>query len=180
MPHLDPGARIDPRTVHPTDDAEQRFPAAEGVTHLQVRRFAGCPICAEHLRPFAERADELAAAGVHEVIVFKSDAANVRRHESHLPFATLPDPDGHWYAELDVGSTPRSLLNLRAVWAFVTGVVRQRSLQGSLSLGDHLGLPADFLLDPDGTVLDRYYGSGATDGWSVHDVLRRAASQQPV
>ena len=172
MTHLEPGARIEPRNVSTADGREQRFPYAEGVTHLQLRRFAGCPICGEHLRPFAERAEELNAAGVQEMIVFKSDAAHVRRFEGALPFDTLPDPDGHWYAELGVRSTAGSLLNLRAVWAFVAGVARNRSLRGSLTLGDHLGLPADFLLTQDGTVLGCYYGTGAADGWSVDEVLQ--------
>ena len=180
MTRLEPGARIEPRRVETADGREQRFPHAERLTHLQLRRFAGCPICGEHLRPFAERAGELAAGGVHEVIVFKSDAAHVRRFEGALPFDTLPDPDGAWYTELGVRSTARSLVNLRAVWAFVVGVARNRSLQGSLTLGDHLGLPADFLLTTDGTVRGCYYGTGAADGWSVDEVLRRAASSQPV
>ncbi len=180
MTRMEPGARIEPRTVRTAADAEQTFPAPEGLTHLQIRRFAGCPICGEHLRPFVERAAELDAAGVHEVVVFKSDAAHVRRFEGHLPFDTLPDPEGRWYAELGVRSTIAALANVSAVRAFVVGVVSNRSLRGSLSLGDHLGLPADFLLTPDGTVQDCYYGTGAADGWSVDDVLRRAAAQQPV
>ncbi len=173
-----PGSSVRPRTVTDASGVEHPFPAREGSTHLQVRRFAGCPICGEHLAPFVDRADELDAAGVTEVVVFKSDAAHVRRHESHLPFLTLPDPDGRWYAELGVRSTITSLLHPRAVLAFLRGVVRTRSLGGSLSLGDHLGLPADLLLEPDGTVVDACYGTDASDGWSVDQVLARTVSSR--
>jgi hypothetical protein len=34
-----------------------------------------------------------------------------------------------------------------------------------------LGLPADFLLDPDGTVVAAHYGRHADDQWSVDELL---------
>ncbi len=36
-----------------------------------------------------------------------------------------------------------------------------------------LGLPADFLIDPDGRVLAAHYGTHANDQWSVDDLLRQ-------
>jgi hypothetical protein len=41
-------------------------------THLQFRRFAGCPICSLHLQSVAARHREIAAAGIREVVLFHS------------------------------------------------------------------------------------------------------------
>ncbi len=172
------GERVDVRTVD-TTEGPLRFPAADGLTHLQVRRFAGCPICAEHLRPFTQRRAELEAAGVTEFVVFKSTEAQVRTHERQLGLPTVPDPEERWYAEFEVTSSVRSLLHPAALATYVRSVVGHRSLQGSLTIGDHLGLPADFLLDPDGGIRDCCYGSNAADGWSVDTVLQLSAAVPP-
>ncbi len=172
------GQRVDVREVGTTEGL-LRFPAAQGLTHLQVRRFAGCPICAEHLRPFTRRRAELDAAGITEFVVFKSTEVEVRAHESHLGLPAVGDAEARWYAEFEVTSNVRSLLHPAALATFVRSVVRHRSLLGSLSVGDHLGLPADFLLDPDGEILDCCYGRNAADGWSVDTVLQRGATLVP-
>ncbi len=45
-------------------DAHSKF------THLQFRRFAGCPICNLHLRSVVQRKSEIQNAGIREVIFF--------------------------------------------------------------------------------------------------------------
>jgi hypothetical protein len=46
--------------------------------------------------------------------------------------------------------------------------VRSHPLRGE---GGHDGLPADFLVDPEGQVLAARHGSHPADGWSVDDLL---------
>ncbi len=48
--------------------------------------------------------------------------------------------------------------------------------------GGRLGLPADFLIAPDGSVLACKYGSHAYDQWSVDDILAlsRAKGADPL
>jgi hypothetical protein len=55
--------------------------------HLQLRRFAGCPICNLHLRSIVTRHDEIRSHGIREVVVFHSTAAELTKHEAELPFA---------------------------------------------------------------------------------------------
>ena len=50
-------------------------PAGDYV-HLQLRRFAGCPICNLHLRSIVTRHNEIRSAGIREVVVFHSTAAD--------------------------------------------------------------------------------------------------------
>ena len=42
--------------------------------------------------------------------------------------------------------------------------------------GGHLGLPADFLIGPDGRVLASKHGRHANDQWTVDEVLAHAYS----
>ena len=57
-------------------------PAGDHV-HLQLRRFAGCPICNLHLRSIVARHDEIRSAGIREVV-----PATVGRRD-HIAEVTL-------------------------------------------------------------------------------------------
>ena len=59
--------------------------------HLQLRRFAGCPICNLHLRSIVTRHDEIRSHGIREVVVFHSTAAELAKHEAELPFPLIAD-----------------------------------------------------------------------------------------
>jgi len=50
-------------------------PAGDHV-HLQLRRFAGRPICNLHLRSIITRHDEIRSRGIGEVAVFHSTSPN--------------------------------------------------------------------------------------------------------
>jgi hypothetical protein len=168
--------------------ARIRVPASEGITHLQFRRFAGCPVCNLHLRSFARRAADLAAAGISEVVVFHSPREELVRHANELPFAVIADPDKRLYAEFAVESAPRALLDprawpaiLRSVLHSARAIVREgRPVPPLVPHGGRLGLPADFLIAPDGRVLAVKYGRHANDQWSVDDVLAHAGANAHV
>lgn len=148
---------------------------SDRLTHLQFRRFAGCPICTRHVGQLAQRRDEIDAAGITEVVVFHSSVARLREFHDDLPFACVADPDGVLYAEFGVGSSASSLLHPKAWTAFGAGVISSRSLGGSFSSDDHFGLPADLLIDQSGGVVAIKYGRHADDAWSVDELLARAA-----
>src|SRR5436190_16233466 len=88
-------------------------PAGDFV-HLQLRRFAGCPVCNLHLRSIVARHHEITAAGITEVVVFHSPADELRQHAAGLPFAVVADPDKALYRELGAESSPRAMLDPRA------------------------------------------------------------------
>jgi peroxiredoxin len=184
------GDTVPARALTAISGAPVPVPDPQRVVHLQLRRFAGCPVCHLHLRWFARRADELTAAGIREVAVFHSDADELRRHAGDLPFAMVADPDKRLYAALGVESSPRALLDPRA-WLPVLisiatatwGLLRGRPLPPLRPRGGRLGLPADFLIAPDGRVLACRYGAYVDDHWSVDEVLdhaRVATSRAPI
>lgn len=155
-------------------------PDPHSLVHLQFRRFAGCPICNLHLQSFVARHAEISAAGIREVAFFHSPAAELAEHTSDLPFATVADPDKEAYREFGVESGPRALLDPRSWPAIIRGGLltlrgRFRAPAGRQP-GGRLGLPADFLIAPDGVVLAAKYGAHADDQWSVDDLLAQASA----
>ncbi len=145
------------------------------LTHLQFRRFAGCPVCNLHLRTFVRRHDELTKAGVREVVFFHSDPDELRKHAADLPFHVIADPDKRHYREFGVESSPWALLNPRVWFAIIRAIVTHRGPTPSLRpKGGRWGLPADFLLDGDGRVIASKHGEHAYDQWEVDEVLRLA------
>jgi peroxiredoxin len=157
--------------------------AGEGLTHLQFRRFAGCPICNLHLRSIAVRHEELQAVGIREVAVFHAGPPELLPHVAELPFAVIGDPGKRLYREFGVESAPRALLDPRAWPIVVRAVARglwvvlrgKGHFPAARPSGGRLGLPADFLITGDGRIVACKYGEHAGDQWSVDDLLGLAA-----
>ncbi|MGW6548079.1 peroxiredoxin-like family protein [Streptomyces massasporeus] len=182
-----PGSTVTERRIDTVSGGSVGVPESERLVHLQFRRFAGCPVCHLHLRSVVRRHAEIEAAGVREVVVFHSSAEELLRHTADLPFAVVADPGKRLYAEFGVESAPRALLSPRA-WGPIVGAVlsgawevlrgRER-LPATRQPGGRLGLPADFLIGPDGRVLAAKYGEHVNDQWPVDELLRLASSHRP-
>ncbi|MGY5045825.1 AhpC/TSA family protein [Streptomyces sp. 900105755] len=126
---------------------------------------------------------EIAQAGIREIVVFHSPAEELRKHVTDLPFDVVADPAKRLYVEFGVESSYRALLSprawaptaraiLRSTWAILRGRERPPSRR---PLGGRLGLPADFLIAPDGRILAAKYGEHAYDQWPVDHLLELAA-----
>jgi peroxiredoxin len=177
-----PGAALPARELTAVSGERIRIPDGEGMVHLQLRRFAGCPICHLHLRSIVRRHGDITAAGVREVVVFHSPAEELAPHAGGLPFPLVADPDRRLYTELGVDSSSRALLDPRAWLPILRAVVvgtaamivgRQRPPAANPH-GGRLGLPGDFLIARDGRVLACKYGEHADDQWSVDELLELA------
>src|SRR5688572_11269835 len=108
------GTTFTPRSLVTVDGRPAPVPDEGRVVHLQLRRFAGCPVCHLHLQSFAIRHGELEAAGIREVVVFHSPAGELRAHTAGLPFAVVAGPDRVLYTALGVGSSWRAIFDPRA------------------------------------------------------------------
>ncbi len=158
------------------------LPDSGRLVHLQFRRFAGCPVCNLHLGSLQRRAADICSAGIREIIVFHSSADTLRPHVSDFPFDFVADPRKELYVEFGVESAPRALLDAR-VWAPIAlGIFRSlvyvlwhhKPVPSATPEGGRLGLPADFLIAPNGRVLASKYGLHAYDQWSVDELLQLA------
>jgi peroxiredoxin len=170
---IEVGAVVKPHELRTIDDETVQVPDPERLVHLQFRRFAGCPFCNLHLRSIEQRHDEIAGAGIREVVVFHSSAEALRSYAPDHSFAIIPDPEKRLYAEFGVHSSLRSQLDPRAWGPAVRGLLAKRSLKQSMRGGIN-GLPGDFLIAPDGEVIARKYGEHAFDQWSVDELLAAA------
>src|SRR5262249_41485191 len=86
---LNPGANAGVGNLQAIEGSWVTGPMAAGRTHVHSRRFAACPICHLHLRSFANRAQEVADAGIPEVVFFHSPADTLRGYQSLLPFFVI-------------------------------------------------------------------------------------------
>jgi peroxiredoxin len=165
--------RHDLATVH---GKPVRLPDSEHLVHLQFRRYAGCPVCNLHMRDIAARHDEILAAGIREVVVFYSDTETMLGFQGSLPFAAIADPEKKLYAEFGVGTMRYTgTLKPRTWRAALRGLANAPSLRGIGSKGrSALGLPADFLIGTDGTILAANYGKYTDDHWPVGELLALA------
>jgi peroxiredoxin len=149
-----------------------RIPDPRKLVHLQMRRYAGCPICSVHLRSFVRRKDDLDRAGVREVAVFYSSAEALRRVHTELPFDVVPDPTRQLYDALGVTTSPRALFDPCGLRAVVRGALSRASAAPSAGVADGpFGLPADFLVAPQGRIIAAKYGTHADDQWSIDELL---------
>ncbi|NUT38443.1 MAG: AhpC/TSA family protein [Thermoactinospora sp.] len=174
-----PGDRIPSRRLAGLHGEPVPLPAPSGLTHLQFRRYAGCPVCNVHLRTFAVRHAEVEAAGIREIAVFHSPVRDLLPHHEALPFDVIADPAKELYRAFGVSWSLRAVLHPRA-WlaplrAGTYGVVVRGLLKGGRPYprsGENVtGLPADFLIDHEGMLVAVKYGRHAADQWSVDDLL---------
>jgi hypothetical protein len=173
------GMVVSRRVVESIRSEAFSIPQPDGLVHLQFRRFAGCPVCNLHLQSFVRRHDEIATAGVREVVVFHSTAGDLLHYEGGWPFAVIADPDKRLYKEFGVEASAQALLDprvwlsiLRAVFNSLRDLIREgRPVPPVGPRGGSLGLPADFLIAADGRVLACKYGVHADDQWSVDELL---------
>jgi peroxiredoxin len=183
-PTIGRGSVIAARQLNTVSGAAVRIPDPQKAVHLQFRRFAGCPICNVHLHSIVRRYDQIEKAGIREVVVFHSTDEELRRHVIDLPFAVVGDPAKRLYTEFGVESSPRAVLDPRAVAPVFQAMIRQRRLVPTITgdragarppnlhpTGGRLGLPADFLIGSDGRVIACKYGTHADDQWSVDELL---------
>ncbi|WP_431684118.1 AhpC/TSA family protein [Kitasatospora sp. KL5] len=109
-----------------------------------------------------------------------------------MPFPLVADPDRTLYRAYGVERGARAVLDPR-VWPTIARALARSiplALRGqerppaARPLGGRLGLPADFLVGPDGRILALHHGEHAADHWPVETVLDLAArhrtAQQPV
>ncbi|MEV5648886.1 peroxiredoxin-like family protein [Nocardia sp. NPDC052254] len=173
---------VPPRILTGVTGTAIPIPDPDHLIHLQFRRFAGCPICHRHLRTFVTRHTEITAAGIRPIAVFHSGAGELVDYAHEIPLELIADPGKALYREFGVESAARALLDPRA-WLGIARAIGngagplvrgEQPVPPSAPEGGRLGLPADFLIAPGGTVAAARYGTHADDQWSVDEMLSHA------
>jgi peroxiredoxin len=166
--------RLEAKNIH---GVEVSVPRSAGWTHVQFRRFAGCPICNLHLQSFVARHSEVVDAGIREVVIFHSPDAELLPYQGRFPFDVIGDPQKMLYRKYGVESSISALFAPKAFGASLRGNLKKdKPKLGGLPNGGIFGLPADFLVAPDGVVQAVHYGTHAYDQWTVDQLLELTRS----
>ena len=140
----------------------------ESTVFLSFFRNAACAICNLRVHQLIEQHDELARAGVQMVAVFESTAAAMRQYVGRqgAPFPLVPDPDGRLYTLYGLESSQAKVATTMEMPA-TAQVIADAAARG-FALTEEAGsnflrMPADFLIDPRGTIIRAHYSNYVWD-----------------
>ena len=132
-------------------------------TLLSFFRDAACPFCNFRIFELTHHYPALAALGLDVVAVFGSSREEVLRFIARQPrpFRIAADPVGATHARYGI---ERSLWRkLKAIVTRVPTLVRGLRIVGPAGLNTNNLMPADFLIDEEGRIVEAWYGSDAGD-----------------
>jgi peroxiredoxin len=132
-------------------------------TLLSFFRDAACPFCNFRIYELTHNHASLSALGLDIVAVFGSSQAEVlhfvARHPR--PFRIAADPVGASHARYGI---ERSLWRkIRAIVTRVPTLIRGLRIVGLAGLNTNNLMPADFLIDEEGRIVETWYGRDAGD-----------------
>jgi len=133
------------------------------LTLLSFFRDAACPFCNFRIYELTNRHAELSALGLEIVAVFSASQAEVLRFAGHRPrpFSIAADPTSSAHETYGI---ERSLWRkLKAIVSRVPTLLKGMRLVGLAGLNTSNLMPADFLIDERGRIVEAYYGGDAGD-----------------
>jgi len=179
MKHINSGETIEHQTLKSTQGTAVEIPDPKRITHLQFRRFVGCPVCNLHMHEFFERNKDLVDHGIQEVVVFQSSDQAVSDRLMDAPFPLIADSEKILYKAFGVESSVSAMLNPKMLPATFKGMWHY-GVKMPETVDAAFNLPAEFLIDSSGNVLASKYGSNYDDQWDVDELIKLADTAQAV
>ena len=132
-------------------------------TLLSFFRDAACPFCNYRIYELTYHYKSLAGLGLDIVAVFGSPPADVMRFVARhpRPFQVAADPLGA--SHLQYGIERSFWRKLKAIVLRVPTLIRGLRIVGLAGLNTNNLMPADFLIDEHGHIVETYYGTDAGD-----------------
>lgn len=132
-------------------------------TLLSFFRDPACPFCNLRIYELTQHQQALSALGLDIVAVFTSTPEQVRRFVARKPrpFQVVADPTSH--AHESYGIERSFWRKLRAMVTRVPSLIRGLRIVGFAGLNTTNLLPADFLIDEQGRIVEAWYGRDAGD-----------------
>ncbi len=142
---------------------------------LSFFRYSGCPWCNLAIYRLTEMAPDLEAQGVKVVCFVQSTQENIEkniinRHDVKPPFTIVSDPNKIIYDLYGVEeSALKYFTSLRKApeWIYSSFKLnfKQPEVDGSVTL-----VPAQFLIDSDGTIIKVHYGTDYADDMTYSEI----------
>lgn len=143
---------------------------------IAFMRYAGCPTCNMRVHELTENTEIIARLGYELILVYESSPAVLRQYledTTAAPFKIVGDPERRLYQKF--GVTTSLLKTFRS--GFNAEVLNNRKEGQQLFFdnqpgrdGRLTGLPADFLINTDGTIQTAYYGEHIADHLPLTEV----------
>jgi len=132
-------------------------------TLLCFFRDAACPFCNFRIYELTHHHDSLSALGLDIVAVFTSTPEEVRRFVARKPrpFVVVADPTSS--AHEAYGIERSFWRKWKGVFTRIPTLLKGLRIVGLAGLNTTNLMPADFLIDEDGRIVEAYYGSDAGD-----------------
>jgi peroxiredoxin len=146
---------------------------------LSFFRDAACPFCNYRLFELTQQHKALQASGVEIIVVFSDAAEQVKKYlaKRPRPFTMICDPELELYNKYGVQKSTSALF--KAIFLDFPEIFRGFINGGRPSNNPHVTLvPADFLLDTDGRVVQTYYGKTTADHIPLENIKAFAKSNQ--
>ena len=135
---------------------------------LSFFRYASCPACNLRIQNLLQEYDELKEKGLSIIAVFESPIDSIMKYvgKNELPFPIIPDPERNLYKLYGVES---SWLGYIMGAPTVMKAILKGFFPGKME-GDKAIVPADFLINPDGTIHTAYYGKNIGDHLLISNI----------
>ncbi|MDX8398574.1 MAG: peroxiredoxin-like family protein [Mariprofundaceae bacterium] len=179
IPKKSKGDKVEALSLPAIDNSTFNLESMQGQRYmLSFFRFAACPFCNLRVHELTKRYDEF---GDHFniIAIFDSPLENLQQHskDHHAPFPILADQDNQYYRKYAIEHSAIGVLKgmfLRKptlIKAMLKGYL-PTTIKGSITT-----MPADFLVDENGTIELAHYGSDEGDHLSF-DIIKEFSLKQ--
>lgn len=130
---------------------------------LSLFREATCPFCNFRVYELTNNYPGLADLGLDIVVVFKSGREDIEKFiaQRPRPFRMVADPEGNAHQAFAVSTSMWG--KLKAMMLRLPAMMHGMGMVGVRGMATGNLMPADFLIDEKGTVVETYYGKDAGD-----------------
>ncbi len=161
------------------DGSEVRLRKGEGLLHLHLARYTGCPVCNFHFKQFAEGYGQVKSKGIKSVFVLHSSKEDILEHQLTMSWTTslnfISDEKKEIYGA--VGLEPLSLWEtIKSIPALIKAI-RQVGYNKKYQKNrePQYQRPADILIDlKNGKIVDFKIASSQGDRWDFQQVIIKA------
>jgi peroxiredoxin len=132
-------------------------------TLLSFFREANCPFCNFRVFELTHNYPNLSSLGLDIVAVFSSDRNDVMKFIARQPrpFQMVADQDSKAHQQFGI---ERSLWGkFKAMMTRIPAMIRGMRVVGLAGMNTGSLMPADFLIDENGRIVETYYGTDAGD-----------------